>query len=263
MDLIENRSDFERRFSKWSGSENLENYPFVENRYAPFAPARRALPMLNLGLLSSAGAYIKETKPFDKEIWDGDTGYREIPVEVEATDLSFTARGYDASAVKEDINSLIPVARLQEYEENAVIGRLNNVWWSVAGFIHNAAKVEDELAPAIVERMKRYDVQAAMLIPASRLCHQTVGIVARALEMANIPTMTLSVDRSVTDRVRPPRTAYYIGEFGAVCGKPGWPEYQRRVLDESLRWIETFDQPGTRKLAVKLETETEMARGER
>ena len=35
------------------------------------------------------------------------------------------------------------------------------------------------------------------------------------------------------------------------------------VLDEALRWIETFDQPASRKLAVELETETEAARGER
>ena len=256
MDLIENRSDFERRFAKWKGGEDLENYPFVENRYAPFAPARRALPMLNLGLISSAGAFINGTQPFDVDSSDGDAGYREIPIEVTGDDLGFSARGYDDSAVKQDVNSLIPVERLVEYEANAVIGRLNHVWWSVAGFIPNAALAADELAPKIAERMRRYEVQAAILVPASRLCHQTLGIVARAIEESNIPTIMLSVDRAMTDRVRPPRTAYYEGEFGAVSGKPNWPEYQLRVLDETLRWIETFDQPGTRKLAVKLETAT-------
>ena len=35
-----------------------------------------------------------------------------------------------------------------------------------------------------------------------------------------------------------------------------------RVLDESIRWIETFDQPASRKLVVELETETEQERGE-
>jgi hypothetical protein len=63
--------------------------------------------------------------------------------------------------------------------------------------------------------------------------------------------------------VRPPRTAYYHGELGAVAGKPNWREYQLRVLDEAIRWIETFDQPGSRKLAVDLETVVETARGER
>ena len=54
MDLIENVAAFSARFAKWNGNETLSNYPFVENTHAPFTPARRALPMLNLALISSA-----------------------------------------------------------------------------------------------------------------------------------------------------------------------------------------------------------------
>jgi D-proline reductase (dithiol) PrdB len=175
----------------------------------------------------------------------------------------YAAKGYDAAAVKEDRNVQIPIDRLLEYEANGVIGRLNNVWWSLSPWTPNAALVASELAPQIAERLAAYEVKAALLVPASRLCHQTLGIVARAIEQRGIPTMTISVDRVATDRVRPPRTAYYNGEFGAVAGKPNWKQYQLRVLDEALRWIETFDQPASRKLAVQLETETEAARGER
>ena len=67
----------------------------------------------------------------------------------------------------------------------------------------------------------------------------------------------------MSENVRAPRTAYYIGEFGSVAGAPNWREHQLRILDESLRWIETFDQPGIRKLAVEIETQVEAARGER
>ena len=260
--LIENIGKISGRYRGWRANENLTNYPFVENTYAPFTPMHRALPMLNLALISSAGAYIDGTTPFDTEARDGDASFREIPIEVEAEDLLYAGRGYDPAAVRADRNAQIPVERLLEYQANGVIGQLNNVWWSLNGWIPNARLVAEELAPKIAERVARYEVQAALLIPASRLCHQTLGIVARALEMANVPTMMLSVDRTMTDLVRPPRTAYYAGEFGAVAGKPNWKEYQLRVLDESLRWIETFDQPGARRLAVKLETEVEQERGE-
>jgi D-proline reductase (dithiol) PrdB len=263
MKLIEKKSEFENRFSNWNGDENLRNYPFVENTYAPFTAARRALPMLNLALISSAGAFIDGTEPFDIESRNGDVSYKEIPIEVEGEDLKYAARGYDPTAVLEDMNAQIPVERLLEYEENAVIGRLNHVWWSLSSYIPNAAKVADELAPQIAERLVRYQVQSALFIPATPLCHQTLGIIARAVEQQNIPTMMLAVDRQITDKVRPPRTAFYDGEFGAVAGLPNWKQYQLRILDESLRWIETMDQPGAKKLAVKLETETEMARGER
>lgn len=263
MNLIEKPGEFKSRFSQWGGNENLGSYPFVENTYAPFEPLRRSLPMANLALISSAGAYIDGTDPFDTTSRDGDTSFREIPIEVEAEDLKYAARGFDPMYVKADMNAQIPVARLLEYKANGVIGKLNNVWWTMNGFIPNAGKAAEELAPKIAERVNRYDCQAALLIPASRLCHQTLGIVARAIEQTGVPTMMLAVERFIPDKVRPPRTAFYDGEIGCVAGKPNWKEYQLRVLDEAIRWIETLDQPEVRKLVVDLETTTEEERGEK
>ncbi len=263
MELIENPNVFAGRFSRWNENDSLTGYPWVENMHAPFTPVRRALPMLNLALISSAGAYIDGMEPFDLTARDGDLKYIEVPVEVGSEDLRYSAKGYDTKAVEEDRNAQIPVDRLLEYQANSVIGALNSVWWSISSYIPNAARVADELAPHFAERLHRYEIQAALFIPASRLCHQTLGIIARGVEASGIPTMTISVDQKLTDMVRPPRTAYYNGEFGSVAGKPNFPEYQLRILDESLRWTETFDQPGSRKLAVELESQVEAARGER
>jgi hypothetical protein len=219
--------------------------------------------MLNLALISSAGGYIDGTEPFDLDSKDGDVSFREIPVEVSAEDMRYSAKGYDPQAITADRNVQVPIDRLLEYSANAVIGGVNNVWWSISSWIPNAARVADELGPKLAERLHRYEVQAALLIPASRLCHQTIGIVARSIELSGIPTITLSVDPALTDMVRPPRTAYYAGELGSVAGEPNWREHQLRILDETLRWIETFDQPGSRRLAVALQTQVEAARGER
>lgn len=263
MELIENPNVFAGRFSRWNENDSLTGYPWVENMHAPFTPVRRALPMLNLALISSAGAYIDGMEPFDLTARDGDLKYIEVPVEVGSEDLRYSAKGYDTKAVEEDRNAQIPVDRLLEYQANSVIGALNSVWWSISSYIPNAARVADELAPQFAERLHRYETQAALFIPASRLCHQTLGIIARGVEASGIPTMTISVDPKLTDMVRPPRTAYYNGELGSVAGKPNFPEYQLRILDEALRWTETFDQPGSRKLAVDLESQVEAARGER
>ena len=65
MDIIEKPGEFSSRFARWRGGENLAGYPFVQNTFAPFTPLRRALPMLNLALISSAGAYIDGTEPFE------------------------------------------------------------------------------------------------------------------------------------------------------------------------------------------------------
>jgi D-proline reductase (dithiol) PrdB len=262
VEIIEDTEGWQRRFEAWqaSGSNRTdETYPLVKNERAPFTPARRALPMLNLALISSAGAYIDGTAEFGA----ADLSYREIPIEVEAADLRFTAKGFDSAAVTEDANSQLPVERLQEFERNGIIGQLNSVFWSFSGFIPSADAVATDLAPKLVERLIRYEVQAALLVPASRLCHQSVGLVARAVELAGIPTMTLAVLKDVVDSVRPPRVALYNGELGSVSGKPNFPEHQRRILDEALRLIEPMDQPGIRKLVVELESQVQKARGER
>jgi D-proline reductase (dithiol) PrdB len=264
VDIIEDIEEWRRRFADWRPKgDDLADYPWVRNRRAPFMPARRALPMLNLALISSAGAYIDGTQPFDTTSSTGDLTFREIPIEVEASDLRFAARGYDSAAVQQDVNAQLPVERLLEFESNGIIGQLNPVFWSFSGFIPDAARFVDELVPKLVERVHRYEVQAALLVPASRLCHQLVGLLARGIEFAGIPTMTLAVVKDVVESVRPPRVALYDGEFGTVSGLPNWPEHQRRILDEALRLIEPMDQAGIRKLVVALESAVEKSRGER
>src|SRR4051812_37508573 len=101
------------RYRSWSSrsgaNDDLKGYPFIENTRAPFSPARRALPMMNLALISSAGAYIDGTDPFDTTAVGGDITFREIPTEIDGRDLQFTARGYDASFIQQDLNVEIPL----------------------------------------------------------------------------------------------------------------------------------------------------------
>lgn len=269
MEILEGLDDWRERYARWKLTHEIrdadvgDHYPWVVNRRGPFTPARRALPMLNLALIASAGAYIDGTEPFDTTSAGGDATFREIPIEVEQEDLLWAARGYDPAAVKEDMNSQVPIDRLQEFEGNGIIGQLNPVWWSLCGFIPSAGRFVEASLPQLVERVTRYEVQAALLVPASRLCHQTIALVARALEAARIPTMMLAVERDIVEQVRAPRAAFYMGEFGSVAGLPNYPEHQRRILDEALRLIEPMDQLGVRKLNVTLESEVEKERGER
>src|SRR5262244_3546757 len=90
VEIIERIDDWRKQFNDWKASntgaskdELADSYPLVKNRHAPFLPARRALPMLNLALISSAGAYIDGTAEFG----ENDLSFKEIPIEVEASDL--------------------------------------------------------------------------------------------------------------------------------------------------------------------------------
>ena len=265
MEIIEQADRWRQNYSSWNAKSggDLSGYPFVENSQAPFTPARRAITMMNLALIVSAGAYIDGTDPFDLDTPSGDLDLREIPSDISLSDLRFAARGYDPSFVQQDGNVQVPLARLFEFERNRIIGQINSVFWSFCGYIPDADGFVQKAVPQPLERLHRYEVQSALLIPASRLCHQSVALAARAIELSGIPTMTLAVDRDVVEGVRPPRAGFYNGKVGSVVGEPNWPEQQRRVLDEALRWIEPMGQPGTRKLVVELESQVEAARGER
>lgn len=263
MELIENLDDWRERFARWRGGDDLKDYAFVTNKRAPFTPLRRALPLINMALISSAGAYIDGTTAFDANARAGDFTFREIPVQVEAEDLQFAARGYDPTAVRADLNAQIPIGRLMNYQDNAVIGQLNPVWWSFMGFIPDAATFARETVPQLVERINRHQVQTALIVPASRLCHQSCAILARGIEAAGISTMMLAVEREIVDAVHPPRACYYRGEFGSVAGFPNYKEHQLRILDQAIRSIESFDQPTVRRLTVEMETAIEEMRGEK
>src|SRR5688572_30854705 len=107
LDIIEDIESWQRRYAGWkqsgaAGNNNLGEYTWVRNRRAPFTPARRALPMLNLAVISSAGAHIDGTAPFDTSSADGDPNFREIPIEVEPVDFRFSVRGYDGAAMQQD-----------------------------------------------------------------------------------------------------------------------------------------------------------------
>jgi len=97
MEIIERSEEWRKRYNSWeskqSGAvESLKAYPFVENSRAPFTPARRAITMTNIAVIVSAGAYLDGTDPFDTEASRGDFELREIPTDIDLTDLRFAVR---------------------------------------------------------------------------------------------------------------------------------------------------------------------------
>ena len=268
MQIIEERDNWQKKYDNWNRSHGAvdeidKSYRLVKNTHAPFTPAHRALSMTNLALVSSAGAYIDGTDSFDVKLPGGDVTFREIPSDIDPADLKFSARGYDPVYVSQDFNVQLPLKRLFEFEANRIIGQLNSTFWSFCGFIPDAGRLVEEMLPKLVERLHRYEVQNALFIPASRLCHQSTALAARAVEQSGIATMMLAVDREVAEATRPPRAGLYRGQIGSVAGRPNWPEHQRRVLDEALRWNEPMGTPGIRPLVAELESQVEKARGER
>ena len=80
------------------------------------------------------------------------------------------------------------------------------------------------------------------------MCHQSVGLIARDLEQAGIPTLSMSSALSITRSVNPPRAAYLDYPLGHTTGKPDDPHLQKAILRDALKAFEELQQPGEIKV---------------
>lgn len=77
------------------------------------------------------------------------------------------------------------------------------------------------------------------------MCHQSVGLIAREIEAAGIPTLSMTSAWSITAAVGAPRAAFVDYPLGHTSGKPGDPAGQDAILRAALAAFETIDVPGT------------------
>ncbi len=62
--------------------------------------------------------------------------------------------------------------------------------------------------------------------------------------MRGIPTIGISIVRSYSEKVRPPRTVFLRWPFGHPLGEPFHIAQQRVVLAETLRALHSITEPG-------------------
>jgi hypothetical protein len=72
-----------------------------------------------------------------------------------------------------------------------------------------------------------------------------VGLVQRAIEAAGIPTVGVTLQKTVTSKVRPPRAVYLRYPFGHPMGAAFAVAQQRTILEDLFRTLETAAVPGT------------------
>ena len=61
-----------------------------------------------------------------------------------------------------------------------------------------------------------------------------MGLVARHVEAAGIPTLCMTSAQDITRAVNPPRAAFLDFPLGHTTGKPHEPDLQRRILVQAL-----------------------------
>ncbi len=99
--------------------KGLQSEIFVPSTPAPvWTPVKKELKDMVVALVTGAGIHEKEDKKFNLA---GDSTFRIIKDTSSTSDLAVSHGGYDNTDVNRDINSMFPLDRLHELEEEGLI----------------------------------------------------------------------------------------------------------------------------------------------
>jgi hypothetical protein len=62
------------------------------------------------------------------------------------------------------------------------------------------------------------------------MCNQSVGLIQRAVEYAGISTVSISLLKEITERIKPPRALFVPFPLGYPLGEPNNAALQTRVM---------------------------------
>ncbi len=75
------------------------------------------------------------------------------------------------------------------------------------------------------------------------MCHQSVGLIQRFIEHAGMTTVSISLLREITEKVRPPRALFVPYPLGYPLGEPGNPDLQKRIMRAAFALLPRTDTP--------------------
>jgi D-proline reductase (dithiol) PrdB len=121
--------------------------------------------------VTSAGISLKTDPPFDmererKEIFWGDRSYRIIPKETTENDIEVNHLHINTKYIRQDINVMLPLSRMAEFEREGIIKHLAPSSFSFYGYQWENTDFIKEAIEPISTRMKLEEVEAVLMTPA-------------------------------------------------------------------------------------------------
>jgi hypothetical protein len=143
----------------------VRTYPFVSYPDIPWTPFQGQAADHTFALVTSGGLYLKDSQPpFETESIHGDPGFRAIPKTVQQQDLGIAHAHYDHRLAEEDINTVFPIQRLVELEQDGAIGGLAQTHYSFS-YVNNVLPLVEESLPNLVDKLREQEVTALLAVP--------------------------------------------------------------------------------------------------
>jgi len=137
----------------------------------PWTSLRKPLSEATLALVTSAGISLKTDPPFDMEkekrepTW-GDRSFRIIPRDTTEAGINANHLHINTDYITQDINVILPLARMREFEREGIIGRLAPTAYSFYGFQWESTDFLSKAIEPMSKKMREEGVDAVILTPA-------------------------------------------------------------------------------------------------
>jgi hypothetical protein len=82
------------------------------------------------------------------------------------------------------------------------------------------------------------------------MCNQSVGLIQRTIEFAGITTVSISLLREITEKIRPPRALFVPFPLGYPLGEPNNPDLQVRIMRAAFSLLSRSDIPVLEDLQI-------------
>jgi D-proline reductase (dithiol) PrdB len=135
----------------------------VRNSQVSWTPLTKLLSQCVVSLFTTGGVHLKSDKPFDIEDPHGDWTFREIPTDIDTSDLTITHSHYNHVEADRDVNCMFPLDRLRELCDQGVIGGVASKAYAIMGFNPNPDNLMEKTAPALAQRYRDNGVDLVFL----------------------------------------------------------------------------------------------------
>jgi len=218
----------------------------ISRKCVPFTPFERELSKSTIAIVTAGGVHLKDQVPFNIGDELGDLGYREIPPDVDSRDLMVSHHHYDHRDADEDINVVFPIDVLRDLQAEGFIGELAKKHIGY-GYSQQLRAMYEGTAREIANDIDKTSRADAVVLTGGcpSVCHRTIAVVQREIEMKGIPTVLITVSPEVSAQMRPPRALYPKGfKIGNSVGRPGMRNLQKNVMRDALNLLTQDTRPG-------------------
>jgi D-proline reductase (dithiol) PrdB len=160
------RIDYVSCLDQMYQSQGFPPYQWSEFDSSPWTPFDKPLNQACIALISSAGIFRDDQKPFDP--WAvNDLSYRQIPIETPFERLKLHHNYFDHRDALKDLNCVFPVRRLEELAKSGFIGSVAPEAITLGmGRLYKRTALQKETVPDIAKALRKQQADAVLLVAA-------------------------------------------------------------------------------------------------